>query len=214
MSNFDSPLGSKKNNNRLQSAPMRNINIPNGDDDDDEPVNPFAKIEYKDNPDLYRQQSQSDFESQMLAAREEKRTGKQRVTNFGKNRIEMLLGMTRDTKEVDITDDLSFTLQTLKSKEIRNALLAASAYAGTVENAFELRKQYLARSITHVSEVEISNFLGRDDFDTILFFIEEMSEPILDRLFTEYGILDEENKSKYAIKTPEEARELVEDLKK
>lgn len=213
MSNFDSPLGSKKNN-RLQSAPMRNINIPNGDDDDDEPVNPFAKIEYKDNPDLYRQQSQSDFESQMLAAREEKRTGKQRVTNFGKNRIEMLLGMTRDTKEVDITDDLSFTLQTLKSKEIRNALLAASAYAGTVEYAFELRKQYLARSITHVSEVEISNFLGRDDFDTILFFIEEMSEPILDRLFTEYGILDEENKSKYAIKTPEEARELVEDLKK
>lgn len=213
MSNFDSPLGSKKNN-RFQSAPMRNINIPNGDDDDDEPVNPFAKIEYKDNPDLYRQQSQSDFESQMLAAREEKRTGKQRVTNFGKNRIEMLLGMTRDTKEVDITDDLSFTLQTLKSKEIRNALLAASAYAGTVEYAFELRKQYLARSITHVSEVEISNFLGRDDFDTILFFIEEMSEPILDRLFTEYGILDEENKSKYAIKTPEEARELVEDLKK
>lgn len=214
MSNFESPLGNKRSN-RTQPSPMRNINIPNGDDDDDdEPVNPFAKIQYKDNADLYRQDSQAEFEAQMAQAREEKKSGKQRVTDFGKNRIEMLLGMTRDTKEVDVTDDLSFTLQTLKSKEIRKSLLAASRYAGTVEYAFELRKQYLARSITHVSEVEIDNFLGREDFDTKLFFIEEMSEPVLDRLFTEYNILDEENKNKYAIKTPEEARELVEDLKK
>lgn len=150
----------------------------------------------------------------MAQAREEKKTGKQRVTDYGKNRIEMLLGMTRDIRQVPINDNLFFTLQTLKSTEIRKVLSEAAAYGGTVEYAFELRRQYLARSVTHVCGVELFQFLGNDDFKNVLFFIEEMGEPLLNRLFDEYNILDEENKSKYAIKTPEQARELVEDLKK
>lgn len=158
-------------------------------------------------------QEDMEFEKEVRAAREAKRTGKERLNDGAKRRIEMLIGMTRLTREVDI-DGNTYLLRTLKSKDMRAALFAASEYDGTIQSPYEIRKQLLGRSLIQVAGIDIEQFIGSDQLEHKFLFIDELDESLLTRLYDEYVLLAKESKEKYTIKNQDEMNEVAEDLKK
>jgi len=146
-------------------------------------------------------------------ARVAKMHGKVRLNEGAKRRIEMLCGIIRTTKSVDLGGQI-FSLRTLKDKEMREALLLASQYDGTVESPFEIRKQILARSLYEIAGTDAAIFLGDSSIEAMYEFLEEIDETVLTRLYSEYAILAEEAAQRYSIKTSEDAKEVAEDLKK
>lgn len=220
MSNFESPLGNKKFGN----TNMREFNIP------DESVLPEMARESV-NPVFRRQMavdqssindfqnrinsetSMADAEKEFREAREAKKTGKERLSEGARRRIEMLIGMTRSSREFSFAEN-TFILQTLKAKEMREAIMAAAEFAGTVQEPFEIRRQFLARSLTQVAGVEIEQFIGSSSLESRLAFIDEVDDVLLNRLYDEYLLLLREAKEKYSITTTEAAKEIIDDLKK
>lgn len=155
----------------------------------------------------------SDVEREIMAAKRAQREGKERLSDGAKRRIEILIGMTRLTKDVEI-EGQHYGLQTLKSRELRDALVATVEFDGSIQLVFETRKQLLARSLTMIAGVEISQFLNSTDLEARLDFIEDMDHALLLRLYNEYVALAGEAQEKYALKTPVEVKEVLEDLKK
>jgi len=143
----------------------------------------------------------AELEREIRAAREIKRTGKERLNDGAKRRIEMLIGMTRTTRSINIGNNV-YVFQSLKAKEFREAIIIAARFDGTVESTLEIRKQFLARSLIQIAGVDIDQFIGSTKMEDRLSFIEE------------FEILSNEAKDKYSIKTEVEVKEVVEDLKK
>jgi hypothetical protein len=158
-----------------------------------------------------------EVERQMKEAREvklAKMAGKERLNDGARRRIEMLIGMTRTTREVDLLEGNIFILQTLRSKEMRDALMVASTYDGTIQSPFEIRRQLLARSLVQVAGVEVAQFVGSDNLDARLALIDDLDESLLNRLFDEYQKMVDESRDKFSLKTVEDAKGVSEDLKK
>lgn len=151
-------------------------------------------------------------EEEFLALKKSK-AGGGRLSEAAKKRIEVLCNMSRLTKEVDIDGNI-FILKSLKSKEMREAIAAASKFDGSVELPFETRKQLLIRSISHVAGHELSTFLGDSSVEAKLEFIEELDHEVLVKLYNEYLTLSKEITERYYIKTESDAQEVVDNLKK
>jgi hypothetical protein len=224
MPKFESPIGSKQ----FQGQPMREINVPDesGYDQPQRPVrhtqeqvpqfDPAAMREFQasmQGPGPMPVREMTEIEKDILAAKKAKREGKERLSDGARRRIEMLLGMTRLTKDVEIAGQM-YKLQTLTSQELRDSTVATSEFDGSVQLIFENRKQLLARAITVVAGVPIDQFLNSNDLDIRLEFIEMMDHALLHRLFSEYTDLLREAQDKYSPKTEAQVKEVVEDLKK
>lgn len=162
---------------------------------------------------VFSDQEVLDYERQIKEAKQAKASGKERLSVAAKQRIEMLIGMTRGIREV-LIDGKVYLLKTLKGKEQRAAIMAASEFDNTVESVFEIRKQLLARALTEVAGTDLELFLGDGSLETRLFFVEEMDESVLNKLYTEYLTLVNETQQKYFVKNDQEAKEVLSDLKK
>lgn len=212
MPNFDSPIGGRK----FASQGMREFDVSDETEQYDHPRNVSRSTSVEDNhPRNYQNNIDrvSDFEKEVNAAREVKRTGREKISEGAKRRIEVLLGMVQTTREVFIEQNL-FVLRTLKSKEMRDALMYTSEFDGTIQAPYEMRRQILSRSLTHVAGVEISQFVGSDTLESKLLFLDEMDESLLTRLYDEYVELSKSSKEKFAVKDEKEVQEVVEDIKK
>ncbi len=224
MPKFDSPIGSKQ----FQGQPMRDISVPD-EGGYDQPT-AHRRHTRDPGPPVFDEASMREFQAQMqppppqmrevsnvemdmLAAKKAKREGKERLSDGARRRIEILVGMTRLSKDVEI-DGQMYRIQTLKSKELREALVATAEFDGTIQLVFETRKQLLARSLVLVAGVEIAQFLNSEELQARLDFIEEIDHSLLLRLYNEYIVLANEAQEKYALKTVAEVREVAEDLKK
>lgn len=228
MSGFDSPLG-KKN---FSGPQMREFNVP---DESQHPSPPMengepvvrrrsvpqvnadqirdfqAKMQREEMP-VY-EQDPAEIERQIKQSKEDRRVGRERLDAGAKRRIEMLVGMTRLTRSVTLENN-TFVLKTLRSKEMRDAIMSASEYDRTIQSPFEIRKQLLARSIMQVAGVEFEQFVGSDDIEAKCDFIDLMDESLLNRLYNEYLELVREAGEKYAMKNENDVKEIVGDLKK
>jgi hypothetical protein len=209
MANFDSPIGKKQ----FANNQMREFNIPDeSTNKKTQQTSVYDQVDYNyiQPPDYY---NTAEIEGDIRRAKADKKDGIQRLTDAAKRRIEMLVGLTRSTKSIDIEGTV-FLLKTLRSKEMSDALLAASNFDHTVESPFEIRKQLLARSICQVAGVDIEQFLNSSDIEDKCEFINLMDEAVLQRLYSEYILLNKDAKARFSIKTPDEGKEVVEDLKK
>lgn len=226
MANFESSITSKK----FSGPKMKEFDIPDESDfhASDDPqlhnairrrampsidVNAMEEFQARING---SQQDPADLEREIAAAREAKeakRTGRERLSDGARRRIEMLVGMTRGSRSADLDGNV-FILQTLKSKEMREAITAAAEFDGTVQSPFEIRRQLLARSLTQVADVDIEQFIGSVSLEAKLEFIDELGESLLNRLYDEYLIMVKETREKYAVKDIDAAKEIAEDLKK
>lgn len=155
----------------------------------------------------------STAEREFREMRELQRTGKARLSDGAKRRIDMLLELTRNIRTVNLESG-PYVLQTLKSKEMREAIAAASKFDGTVESPYEIRRQLLSRSLVQVAGVDIDQFVGARDLESKMAVLDEFDEYLLNRLHREYLMLVEETRQKYAIKSEQDAKEVLEDLKK
>lgn len=229
MSSFESPLGKKK----FGGSQMREFDVPDESGysegppmENGEPVvrrrqipqvntdqiRDFqAKMQREDMP-VY-EQDPAEVERQIRQSREDRRSGRERLDAGAKRRIEMLVGMTRITRSVELEGNI-FTLKSLRSKEMREALMYASEYDNTIQSPFEIRKQLLARSIIQVAGLEIEQFLGSNDIEAKYDFIDLMDESLMNRLYNEYLALVREASAKYAVKNENDVKEIVNDLKK
>lgn len=158
-------------------------------------------------------QKLAELENSISVARKDKMAGIERLSVSAKRRIEALCGMSRGTKEVDI-DGNKFVVRTLKGKEQRDAIVEASNFDGTPHAAFEIRKQLLGRAIVQVAGTDIELFLGDGSINARLEFIEELEESTLLKLYSEYLNLVQETQNRYFVKTIDEAKEVVDELKK
>lgn len=230
MAGFESPLGAKRFGGGYQ---MKEFDVPDETGfsegppmENNEPVvrrRPIpqvnadqirefqAKMQREEMP-VYDQEA-AEIERQIKQSREDKRIGRSRLDPGAKKRIEMLVGMTRITRSVTLDDNV-FVLTSLRSKEMREAIMLASQYDGTVQSPYEIRKQLLARSIIQVAGVNIEQFVGSNEIEARYEFVDLMDESLLNRLYKEYLILVREAGEKYAVKTEEDVKEIVNDLKK
>lgn len=221
MPKFESPIS----NRQFPNQPMREINVPDETGYQSPPpggrhappnIDPVALQEFQSRlqpPPPPQMREMTQVEQDILAAKKAKREGKERLSDGARRRIEMLLGMTRLSKDVEIGGQM-YRVQTLTSQELRDAVVASAEFDGSVQFIFENRKQLLARSITVVAGVEIDQFLNSNDMEDRLAFIELMDHALLLRLFNEYNILAREAQDRYNPKTEEQMKEVAEDLKK
>lgn len=221
MPSFDSPLGNK----RFGGTGLREFEVP----DESEPVEQRpssarhaapnldairefqARLDAESDDDHVQQISQT--ERDIREARMARKTGKERLNDGARRRIEMLVGMSRLNRPVQI-DDNSFILQTLKSKEMREVFIATAEFDGTVQSPYEMRRQLVARSLVQIANYDVAQFLGSDSLAARLEFVDELPESLLGRLFNEYQLLVQESTEKFAIKTDADAQEVMADLKK
>lgn len=159
------------------------------------------------------QRNPADIEKEIRAAKEARRTGRERLGEGAKRRIEMLLGMTQTTHTADI-NGTKFVFQSLKAKDMRAAIICAAEYDNTVQSPFEIRKQFLARSIISVADVDFEQFIGSNTLESKLLFIEELDDALLNRLYDEYIKMIKIAKDKFGIKNDDDAKQVVADLKK
>lgn len=232
MPNFESPLSSRK----FAPQPMRDIEVPDETGYTQSPPNHGAQqpqfspsvtrrygapmseqdmLEFQErvNSQMDPDSHLSDMERDFKRSREEKLRSQTQLNDGARRRIEMLIGMTRATREVEIGGN-NYILQTLKGKEMREAILAAAEFDGTVQSPFEIRRQMLARSLCKVANVPIEQFVGSPSLQARFDFVDELDDTLLNRLMEEYSILTKEAKSKFAITTSEQVSEVADDLKK
>lgn len=218
MPNFESPISNKK----IAGNVMRSFEV---SDETEYPQMPpqrqvideesIRQFHMRMNREVEAQpiRSDADLEQEIRDARLAKIKGKEKINDSAKKRIEMLIGMTRLTREIEIEGN-SYVLRTLKSKEMRDAMTSVIPFDGTVQAPYEIRSQLLARSLTHVAGIEVEQFLGSSTLESKILFLEELDDSLLTRLYNEYIILADTAKNKYAVKNEEEAKEVLEDLKK
>jgi len=155
----------------------------------------------------------AEVERQMKAAREAKLSGKVRLNEGPKRRIEMLIGMTRSYHTAEV-EGQTYAFQTLKSKEMRQVMSEASEFDGTIQYIFEIRRQLLARSLTKVVGTDVEQFVGSNQIQARLDLVDDMDDALLNRLYDEYLKMVNSTKSRFLAKTDDDAKEIVEDLKK
>ncbi len=225
MPNFESSLGNRK----LGQSSLREIDIPDESEfNESNIVNPAvrkqagmpalnqASIQSLQNRLIESERDPEEIEREFREAREAKKAklaGKERLNDGAKRRLEMLLNMTRTTHSVELDGNM-YVMQTIPSKAVREAIVMASQYDGTVESPFEVRKQFLARSLVQIAGVEFEQFIGTSSLDSKLAFIDELDEALLNRLYDEYLEMDSLSKSKYSVKTDADVKEIIADLKK
>lgn len=219
MPNFESPISNKK----IAGGTMRTFEVPDesGQEEysqqyvrmDEESIRNFQNQMNQQYVSQAQARSPAEIEKEIREARLAKAKGKEKISEGAKKRIELLIGMTRLTREAEIEGN-TFILRTLKSKEMREAMISVIPFDGTVQAPYEIRCQLLARSLTHVAGVEIDQFIGSDKLEDKLLFLEELDDSLLTRLYNEYVILVEASKNKYSVKNEEDVKEVLEDLKK
>jgi len=136
-----------------------------------------------------------------------------KLSDGAKRRIEMLCGMVRNTRQVEVLGN-QYELRTLKSKEVLDALLSVSKLDGTISLPFQTRKEFLARSLVKVAGTDINLFLGSDSIQSRIDFLDELEEPLIERLYREYTLLVNEVNASYGLNDPQVTEGVHEDIKK
>lgn len=161
----------------------------------------------------YTPEQINEMERMIKEARKEKISSLDKITEAAKKRIELLANIGRLTKDVAF-EGVTFSLRTLKAKESKEAALDTFKVSTNLEAGYEARKQQLARAIYKIDGHDVSHVLGSDDLDAKLNFIEELEEHLVSRLFDEFTALKDEARTKFGINTEQDAKEVIEDLKK
>jgi len=224
MPKFDSDIGSKSFAGQqlrefdIPEGGMQFGNNPAGSNNPNSRLGGFAPqidtaVEFQERLERESNQEVSEIERSIKETRDARRSGKVRLNEGARRRIEMLVGMSRTTREFEI-DSNKYALQTLSSKEMRVAILEASAFDGSVQSPFEVRRQFLAFSLTQVAGLDIVQFVGSNEMDAKLELIDSLDEAILNRLYDEYLTMATEARDKYSIKSDKDVKEVMEDLKK
>lgn len=177
----------------------------------------------EDNTEQFQQFSQSNQTQEMSIeemeqfsrqAREEAFSNQSKITASGKKRIELLADIGRLTKDVSV-GGITFSLRTLKSKEMRDASFATFSLTNSqLEASYEARRQQLSRSIYQIDGQDIDFVLGSKEIDAKFALLDELEESVISVLWDELIALKETARTSFGLKSEKDTKEVVEDLKK
>ena len=210
---YNSPMYRKKLAEQAASKPkLREYTVGSPEDE-------FDGMQSID--DLYNnppptQQSQNITAQELEQIRQQRKAkfaGTDKVSEMSRRRIELLTGIGRLTSDVDI-DGTIFSIRTLKTKEAKDATMAALSVLTSAEASFEIKRQFLARSIFQIDGNDVDDVLGVSDLESKLSVIDELGELVVDKLYREFEVLRNELKNKYGLNTEAQVKEVSEDLKK
>lgn len=226
---INSPLGRRNLASGQQPQPQQRVlSVPDesmmADDEEFIPRNPYAQGAVPTHlqpqmptpqhlhPSMPQMQSNLDGVKDM---RRERIASQQRVSHDARDRMNYLANIGRKT--VDVTADNSvFTLQTLKSKEMRAALSAAAKFgSNTPEHYFTLRNFTMAYALHSVDNMTLDLILGDDSPEVVVaYMLEEMDDVVLDYLYANFLELHADQKNRFSLKTEKDMKEVAEDVKK
>jgi hypothetical protein len=136
-----------------------------------------------------------------------------KIGDHAKKRIEILAGIGRLTRAVEI-EGIQFVLRSLKAKEARECTMSIFDCTNDVDASFEIRRQTLARAIFEVDGQPLDAAIGGADFALKLKLIDDMEDVTIIRLYNEFNELRNEVQTKYGLKSEQEVKEVLEDIKK
>jgi hypothetical protein len=196
MSEINSPLGRRQ----IASQTPRIINIP---DETETLMNPTV------DPTPLPKKVVEDFD----VARKTAQDARRRVSPAAKERIEFLIGLGRAKKDVTF-EDVVFSLQSLRSGEMREVLLAGSQGETRAEAMFQIRANTLAYAIEKIDGNPIAMVLGDESVAARIDLISNMDEELIEFLHDSYNEMLRKNKAKFAVESDAQAKEVGQDLKK
>jgi len=157
--------------------------------------------------------SEEQYRKELEAARKAKQEAQVKATPQAINRLEILAGIGRLGTEITI-DNITFSLKSLKAREMREIMVAASKVENAVEQAFEMRANTIARAIDKVNGQPFDIILGSDDLDFKIAFVQELDEKVLVKLHNEYTAMVSDSNSKIEEDLGKTAEEVSETVKK
>lgn len=223
MGKIESPLGERN----FQSTGMRHFSVEDASGVDDDGFYPPAEPQQVQPRRMTAEEAMAFRDQQLRQA-----TGGGGGNGAGggadpnvKRRIEMLVGIGRQTRDVPIrteTGEATFSMRTLKSKEIRYLMKIAAEMAKTesIDAIYAIREQTLALSVFAVDGVDIDIYLGvtgRSNEDRLAarkLLFDEMNENTLNYLYRMHEGMMDENAKMFSIKSDEDAKEVAEQIKK
>lgn len=145
--------------------------------------------------------------------RQEKIAAQNRISPEAKKRTEFLLGLGNVFKDVPI-GGVIFTIRSLNVTETKQVVRKTASEASNIDAFYVGREQVLARAICKIDGNDVYTVLGDDSVETMLAWIDEMQESVIIKLHDAYLDMINENKRNLTISGEEEAKEVVEDIKK
>jgi len=231
MTKIQSRIGSSN----TRSAPTRKWTVGDG------PVNPAQDQDFSDYPEVPQQaygskppQGRQQIDpSQVQAMREQAQQRDEasvhQSTQDARRRVDIITGLGRKTKNVEI-DGNTFTLRTLKSFE-QNLVAQASENAEKIDlpngntiftpvSFWGVRMEVLSHSLWMIDNQPIDIILGAsalpwdEKIEARKELLEEMDSALTEFLYLEFQALSREAYDGYAPKTAEEAKEVVDTIRK
>lgn len=149
----------------------------------------------------------------LQAQRQEIINAGKRITSASKERMEILLNLGRLTKDVEV-EGIKFSLRSLKSKEIQSITKMAEQLDSQIDSYFASRNNVLSRAIYAIDDQSLGDVLDKADGGAVLKWLDEMDDAILEYLHDAYLEMVKKNKKRFEIKSEEQIKEVVEELKK
>ncbi len=178
------------------------------------PITNKSSIKPQEIPEEYRELASA--EAAIAEARQAKEA-KNKISESGKNRIEILLGLRKNIKSTTI-DGHKISLKSVESGDVKNIFTRVAEYELKaqenrkyyIEQVIETRNCMLAASLYAIDNELISNLLGDEDtLEMRLSIVENMAEEVVKELYDFY-----QAEVEVKPKSQAEAKEVAEDLKK
>jgi hypothetical protein len=209
MSEFNSPNFKKTVQQAPGQRPMREFNVLPPEMENQPKQYNFSSQDQEANDEPTHEEIEAAFQE----ARKHKQESVNKVSSFGKQRMELLAGIGRLTKDVQI-DSTVFSIRTLKAFENREVIRIAYSEANALETLFEGRRQRLARSICKIDGSDIDTVLSSSKLEDKLNLVDNLEEKVIQKLSEEFDNLNKEANDKYGISTEKDVKEVTEDIKK
>lgn len=153
---------------------------------------------------------------ELESARKMKMDRENRISPEARTRIEFLSGIGRLEESVKV-ENTKFTLQSLKAYEQEEVFDCISNLGDVtaVKMQFEIRAQTLARAIYAIDDQPLGIVVGSNHIEDKVAAMRELDENVADYLYKWYQEnIVKKAQSKYSVKNEEEAKEVVEAVKK
>lgn len=155
----------------------------------------------------------NDVEQQREDARRQKREASHRATKVAAQRFEVLIGIGRLTRDV-VIDNVTFSVRSLKSKELRDVMDRAATTTTNVGEALTIRNSTLAYAIYQIDDQEISSYIGSNKIADRLVLIDELEEMVVSKIWAEYSKMLDAHQERLNKDLGTEAEEVIENVKK
>lgn len=139
-----------------------------------------------------------------------------RVSPEARNRLEFLSGIGRMEESVTV-ENVKFTLQSIKSGEQEEVFEVVSdlGNVSAIKLQFEIRAQTLARAIFAIDDQPLGIVIGSLNIADKVAATRQLDENVADYLYKWYQEhIVKKAQDKYAVKTEEDAQEVIEAIKK